>query len=103
MSLDTNPSQQTPICKIKAVNPPFRSVSTLRETKDLPVVGPVNPTTAPGQSPEPGSASEWSAERLGERLRLELSPRSCRRLVRAGTGRGASVEHLLRSALSEVA
>jgi hypothetical protein len=103
MYLDPNPTQQTPICKIKAVNPPLRSVSTPRGTKDLPVVGPVNPKTALGPPSEPGSASEWSAERLGERLRLELTPRSCGRLVRAGTSRGASVEDILRSALSEVA
>ena len=42
MRLDPHPTQPTPLCKIKRVYPAFRSVSTLRRTKDLPVVGPVN-------------------------------------------------------------
>jgi hypothetical protein len=32
-----------PNCKIKRVNPAFRSMSTPRCTKNLPIVGPVNP------------------------------------------------------------
>ena len=86
-------------CKLKAVNPPFRSVSTLRGRKDLRVVGRVNPEPA-NRSP---SVTDWSTERLSERLRIELSPRVWTRLVRAASRHGASVEQLLRSALSEVA
>lgn len=103
MRLDPHPSQQTPLCKIKAVNPPCRSVSTPRETKDLPVGGPVNPTTALGPTLEPRSASAWRAKRLGERLRLELTARSSMRLVPAGMSQGASVAYVVRSALPEVA
>ena len=103
MRLDPKPSQRLRVCKIKAVNPPFRSVSTPRGTKDLPVVGPVNPATACRPAPGPASASEWSAESLGERLRIELPPGASKRLVHAAEGRGASVEQLLRLGLSEVA
>lgn len=103
MAHGPKPTQRTADCKIKAVNPPFRSVSTPRCTKDLPVVGPVNPATALGQAQTPASASEWSAERLIERLRMELAPGAWKRLVHAAEGRGASVEQLLRSTLSEVA
>ncbi len=97
------PARPTERCKIKAVNPPVRSVSTPRCTKDLPVVGPVNPATALGSPQRPASAPEWSAEKLSERLRIELGPGAWKRLVHAAEGRGTSVEQLLRSGLSEVA
>jgi hypothetical protein len=100
MRLESNPTLD---CKIKRVYPAFRSVSTPRGTKDLPVVGPVNPETAPGMADGCASASEWSAENLSERLRSELTPRAWNRLVRAAAGRGTTVEQLLRSLLSEVA
>jgi hypothetical protein len=98
MRLEPNPARPTQRCKIKAVNPPFRSVSTLRCTKDLPVGGPVNPATALGPAQQPASASEWSAERLSERLRIEFAPGAWKRLVHAAEGRGTSVKQLLRSA-----
>ena len=40
-------------CKLKAVNPPFRSVSTPRGRKDLRVVGRVNPEPANRSHPSP--------------------------------------------------
>ena len=86
-------------CKLKAVNPPFRSVSTPRGRKDLRVVGRVNPEPANRSA----SVTDWSAERLSERLRIELSPWAWTRLVRAASRHGAGVEQLLRSALSEIA
>ena len=92
-------AQQIPDCKLKRVNPAFRSVSTPRARKDLPVVGPVNPEPAA----RPASVTDWSAESLSERLRIELSPGAWSRLVWAVSRRGASVEHLLHSALSEIA
>jgi hypothetical protein len=103
MPVPPKPAPTKRRCKIKAVNPPFRSVSTPRSTKDLPVVGPVNPATAREPAKQPGLASEWSPERLCERLRIELAPGAWKRLVHAAEGRGTSVEQLLRSALSEVA
>jgi hypothetical protein len=103
MHLDRNPDRHSRICKIKRVNPAFRSVSTPRGTKDLPVVGPVNPTTSLGSLDGPNPASEWSAERLCERLRIELAPAAWTRLILAAKRHGVTLEHLLRSALSEVA
>jgi hypothetical protein len=35
MALTSNPAAQTAYCKIKAVNPPFRSVSTPRQQNDF--------------------------------------------------------------------
>ena len=89
-------------CKIKRVNPAVRSVSTPRGQKDLRVVGLLNPETALGTTETCAAVSEWRAEDLAERLRRELSPRAWRRLVRASEDRGASVEQLFRSGLSEV-
>ena len=89
-------------CKIKPVYPAFRSVSTPQWQKDLRVVGLLNPETALGTPESCAPASEWRAEDLAERLRSELSPRAWNRLVRASEDRGASVEQLLRSGLSEV-
>ena len=103
MRLTPNPARPTPRCKIKPVYPAFRSVSTPRETKDLPVCGPVNPEPALGRAKGDDSTSEWSAENLSERLRSELPARAWNRLVRGAACRGTSVEQLLRSMLSEVA
>jgi hypothetical protein len=103
MRLDRNPARPPRLCKIKRVNPAFRSVSTPRSTKDLPVVGPVNPTTSLGWPREPSSASEWSPERLCKRLRNELAPGACERLIRAAGCCGLTLEQFLRAGLSEVA
>ena len=103
MRLDPKPARTTERCKIKAVNPPFRSVSTPRRTKDLPVVAPVNPAAAPRLPQRPSSASEWSAERLTERLRIELGPGAWRRLEGAAGRVRGSVEQLLQRGLLEVA
>ncbi len=89
-------------CKIKPVYPAFRSVSTPQWQKDLPVVGLLNPDTALGTVESCAPACEWRAEDLAERLPSELSPRAWNRLVRASEDRGASVEQLFRSGLSEV-
>jgi hypothetical protein len=89
-------------CKIKPVYPAFRSVSTPRGRKDLRVVGLLNPETALGTAESCAPASEWRAEDLAERLRSELSPRAWNRLVRASEDRGASIEQLFWSGLSEL-
>ena len=89
-------------CKIKPVYPAFRSVSTPQWQKDLPVVGLLNPERALCTAERCAPASEWRAEDLAERFRSELSPRAWNRLVRASEDRGASVEQLFRSGLSEV-
>jgi hypothetical protein len=97
------PARTLPRCKIKAVNPPFRSVSTPRSTKDLPQPGSVNRVSSVGSPSRPAAASEWDAELLCERLRTELAPGAWQRLVRAAKRRGATLEQLLDSGLSEVA
>ncbi len=103
MCLDPEPARRTRDCKIKPVYPAFRSVSTPRRTKDLPVVGLVDPETALGTTEGSASAAQWSAESLSVRLRNELTPRAWNRLVRGAACRAISVEQLLWSALSEVA
>jgi hypothetical protein len=86
MRLDPNPARTKETCKIKRVNPAFRSVSTPRRMKDLPQLGPVNPTTRQRPTDPPNSTFDWSPERLGERLRIELAPEAWKRLVRAAQG-----------------
>ena len=81
MPKNSNRNPRPRHCKIKRVNPAFRSVSTPRWTKDLPVVGPVNPTTSLEWPREPSSASEWSAERLCERLQIVLAPATIQEAV----------------------
>jgi len=103
MDLTPNPARTTPRCKIKAVNPPVRSVSTPRGQKDLPAPGPVNPEGSNGRPRGSASTSEWSAERLCERLRMELAPSAWERLVEAAERRETTVEQILRTGLSEVA
>jgi len=102
MRPEPKPAQTIRRCKIKPVYPAVRSVSTPQWQKDLPVVGLLNPETALGTAESCAPASEWRAEELAKRLRTELSPRAWSRLVRASEHRGASVEQLLRSGLSEV-
>ena len=86
-------------CKVKRVNPAFRSVSTPRWRKDLRVVGRVNPEPATG----PTSATGWSAQRLSVRLRIELGARAWARLVLSAWCQAASVEQHLHSAPLELA
>jgi len=102
MTSTPKPARTTWRCKIKPVYPAFRSVSTPQWQKDLRVVGPLNPETVLGMAESCAPACEWRAEDLAERLRSELSPRAWNRLIRASEDRGASVEQLLRSGLSEV-
>ena len=103
MCLAPKPARTTERCKIKPVDPAFRSVSTPRRTKDLPVRGPVDPGIALGTTEGSTAASNWSAENLSERLRCELTPGAWNRLVRGAACRGGSVEQLLRSMLPDVA
>ena len=103
MRLEPNPARTNRRCKIKPVYPAFRSVSTPRRTKDLPVVGPVDPEGALGMAEGCASTSGWSAESLSARLRRELTSRTWNRLVRLAACRGTRVEQLVRATLSEVA
>jgi hypothetical protein len=103
MRCDPTQARPTRRCKIKAVNPPFRSVSTPRSTKDFPEPRSVNPSGRLGNAGRSAAASEWDAEHLCERLRMELAFGAWKRLVRAAERRGATLEQLLDSGLSELA
>ncbi len=103
MRLDPKTAPTTERCKIKAVNPPFRSVSTPRRTKDLRAVGPVNPDSTAGALSVGADISDWNPQKLTERLRTELAPNAWKRLVCAAASHQTSVEQLLGSSLSEVA
>ncbi len=97
MCLTPNPARPAQCCKLKAVNPPFRSVSTPRGRKDLRVVGRVNPS-APRLRLD---LSEWNARRLARKLEEELSRDAWQRLSTLATSRGSTVAHLLETGLSE--
>jgi len=88
-------------CKLKAVNPPFRSVSTPRGRKDLRVVGRVNPDARAGTPRLRLDLSDWNARRLARRLEEELSRDAWQRLSALATNRGRTVAQLLEQALSE--
>jgi hypothetical protein len=88
-------------CKLKAVNPPFRSVSTPRNRKDLPVVGRVNPTPCSRSPRLRLDLSEWNARRLAKTLEEELSRDAWQHLSALATKRGSTVAQLLGQTLSE--
>src|SRR2546425_11615811 len=88
-------------CKLKAVNPPFRSVSTPRGRKDLHVVGRVNPSSRARTPRLRLDLSEWNARRLARKLEEELSRDAWQRLSTLATNRGSTVAQLLETGLSE--
>jgi hypothetical protein len=88
-------------CKLKAVNPPFRSVSTPRGRKDLRVVGRVNPDACARTPRLHLDLSEWNARRLAKGLEEEVSRDAWQRLSALATNRGSTVAQVLEHALSE--
>jgi hypothetical protein len=88
-------------CKLKAVNPPFRSVSTPRGRKDLRVVGRVNPAARQRATRLRLDLSEWNARRLARRLQEELNPDAWQHLSAVAMRRGGTVTQLLEQGLSE--
>jgi hypothetical protein len=98
MPRTSNPVR-TPDCKIKRVNPAFRSVSTPRRRKDLRAVGPVNPGSALRGPTSPIGTHRCSPNDS----RTELTPSAWKRLFGAAASHQASVEQLLQLPLSEVA
>ena len=88
-------------CKLTAVNPPFRSVSTPRGRKDLRVVGRVNPATLHRPQRLRLDLSEWNARRLARRLQEELNPDAWQHLSAVAMRRGGTVAQLLEQGLSE--
>ena len=101
MSLEPEPARKTRDCKLKAVNPPVRSVSTPRGRKDLPERGRVNPAGEARTCRSRFRTSEWRARRLAKRLRRELNRSAWTRLSAAATEHGSTVEELLENGLSE--
>jgi hypothetical protein len=95
MASTTKTSRTTRRCKIKRVNPAFRSVSTPRRIRDLRSADRVNGETAVA----PDCGSEWSARALCRRLQNELPARLWRRLRSAVAERGTTVEALLQASL----
>ncbi len=88
-------------CKVKAVNPPFRSVSTPRGRKDLRVVGRVNPDACVRSPRLHLDLPEWNARRLAKRLEKELGRDAWQCLSALATDRGSTVAQLREQALSE--
>ena len=101
MHPDPETAPKTRDCKVKAVNPPFRSVSTPRGRKDLRVVGRVNPSAGPRTPRLRLDLSEWNARRLARKLEEELSRDAWQRLSTIATNRGRTVAQLLETGLSE--
>ena len=90
-------------CKIKPVDPAFRSVSTPRQPKDLHVVGPVYRESPLGSTKGSVSASKGRAERPNARPQNGPTREAWNSLCSLAAGPGTSVEHAPFMALSEVA
>ena len=90
-------------CKIKPVDPAFRSVSTPRQPKDLHVVGPVYRESPLGSTKASVSASNESAERPNARPQNGPTREAWNSLCSLAAGPGTSVKQSLFLALSEVA
>jgi hypothetical protein len=90
-------------CKIKPVDPAFRSVSTPRQPKDLRAVRPVNPKCAFGCAKARTSASMWSPKGPTVRLRSGVPPRAWSPVVRPASWFGNCVGRAFRLTLLEVA
>ena len=103
MRLDRNLAPGSRNCKIKPVDPAFRSVSTPRQPKDLHVVGPVYREASIGRADGGLSASKRSTESLGVRLQRAPKGRVRNRLIAAWACCRTSAETRIRSLLAEVA
>ena len=101
MRLNPETARRTLDCKVKAVNPPFRSVSTLRCRKDLRVVGRVNPSARARPPRLRLDLSEWNARRLATKLEEELGRDAWQRLSALATNGGSTVAQLLEAGLWE--
>jgi hypothetical protein len=95
MASTTRTVRTTRRCKIKRVNPAFRSVSTPRGIRHLRSAGRVNGEMAIALE----CGSEWSPRALCRRLRNELPESLWRRLRTAVSQRGTTVEALLQAGL----
>ena len=103
MRLDRNLAPGSRNCKIKPVDPAFRSVSIPRQPKDLHVVGPVYRESPLGSTKASVSASNGSAERPNARPQDGPIREAWNSLCGLAAGPGTSVEQANFLALSEVA
>jgi len=90
-------------CKIKPVDPAFRSVSTPRQPKDLLVLGPVYRESAAGSMRGSTSAANWEAKTAGVCPENTTLPRVEKAFVPCAARPGTRLEGTLRSVLREVA
>jgi hypothetical protein len=90
-------------CKIKPVDPAFRSVSTPRQPKDLLVVGPVYRESAPRSVRARVLVGNWGSNCATIRPESAALGRVGRHLVRCADRRGTRLEVTLRWTLPEVA
>ena len=90
-------------CKIKPVDPAFRSVSIPRQPKDLHVVGPVYRECTLGSTKASVSASKRSAERPNARPQNGPTREAWNSLCGLAARPGTSVEQALFLLLLEVA
>jgi hypothetical protein len=101
MSLDPEPARRTRDCKLKRVYPrlPLHVHSAGQERVARTGLG--NPASEKSGQDQGALRSEWSADRLCDRLESELSPEAWRRLESAVCRGGTTVEALLSGALAE--
>ena len=101
MRLDPKPARPIPRCKLKRVYPrlPLHVHSAGQERVARTGLG--NPASEESGHGQGARRSEWSADRLCDRLESELSPEAWRRLESAVRRGGTTVEALLSEALAE--
>jgi len=102
MRLDRNLAPGSRNCKIKPVDPAFRSVSTPRCTKDLHVAGPVYRETSIGGADGGLSAARRSTESPGIQLQGAPNRRAWNRPIDALACCRTSAPPRLQSLLPEV-
>ena len=90
-----------PDCKLKRVHPrlPLHVHSAGQER--VARTGPGNPASAEPAQGRSARGSEWSADRLCNRLESELTSEAWRRLETAARRGGTTVESLFSEALAE--
>jgi hypothetical protein len=103
MRPNRNPAPGLPFCKIKPVDPAFRSVSTPRQPKDLLVLGPVYRESATGSVRARVSVGNWGSNAARIRPESGALRRVGKHLVPCAARQQTRLEKALRSILPEVA
>jgi hypothetical protein len=103
MRPNRNPAPGLPFCKIKPVDPAFRSVSTPRQQKDLLVVGPVYRESAPRSVRARVLVGNWGSNCATIRPESAALGRVGRHLVPCADRRGTRLQVARGRTLLEVA